>query len=194
MSSTEVIPERRSFADLSRAAIGRPLSIGEAWDLVMRDEFRPEAPVEPGCWVGSVGYEKHRDSAEFARHLREAGVERLVDVRELPISRRRGYAKTALGETLREEGIEYVHMRSLGNPKAYRDLYKSGKVEEGRDLYTAYLHEEQREALELLGSMLPEKKTVLMCVEHDPSTCHRTVILESLFSELGLQIEVAEIT
>jgi uncharacterized protein YeaO (DUF488 family) len=84
-------------------------------------------------------------------------------------------------------------MRNLGNPKAYRDLYKSGKVEEGRNLYTAYLHEEQREALELLASMLPEKRTALMCVEHDPSTCHRTVILESLVSELGLQIEVAQI-
>jgi hypothetical protein len=97
MSSTQVTPERRIFADLSQAALGRPLSISDAWDLVMRAEFRPEESVEPGCWVGSVGYEKHRNSGEFARHLRRAGVERLIDVRELPISRRRGYAKTALG-------------------------------------------------------------------------------------------------
>jgi uncharacterized protein (DUF488 family) len=193
MHSTEVPPDRRSFADLSQAVLGRSLSIGDALDWAMRDEFQPESSEEPGCWIGSVGYERHRDSALFARHLSEAGVERLVDVRELPISRRRGYAKTALGQTLAAEGIEYVHMRDLGNPKPYRDLYKSGKVEEGRELYTAYLREEQREALELLASTLPEKKTVLMCVEHDASVCHRTVILESLVSELGLELDVAEI-
>ena len=48
--------------------------------------------------------------------LADAGVERLIDVRELPISRRRGFAKTALGEALAAEGVEYLHMRSLGNP------------------------------------------------------------------------------
>ncbi|MBS1882112.1 MAG: DUF488 domain-containing protein [Actinobacteria bacterium] len=193
MPEAEVTLERRTFAELSRAALGRPFSIADAWDWVMRDEFSSDSASIAGLWVGSVGYENHRDSAEFARQLREAGVERLIDVRELPISRRRGYAKTKLGETLGERGVEYVHMRSLGNPKAYRDLYKSGKAEEGRGLYTAYLHGEQREALELLASMLPEKKTALMCVEQDPSTCHRTVILESLVSELGMKLNIADI-
>jgi uncharacterized protein (DUF488 family) len=192
MQSTDALPDR-NFAELSQAVLGRSLSIGDAWEWAMRDEFQPERVVEPDCWVGSVGYEKHRDSGEFACHLREAGVERLIDVRELPISRRRGYAKTALGETMKAEGIEYLHMRDLGNPKPYRDLYKSGKVDEGRELYTAYLHEEQREALELLASILPQKKTALMCVEHDASVCHRTVILESLGSQLGLKLNIAEI-
>lgn len=161
----------------------------------MADKFRPDPPsASPSTlWLGSVGYERHKDSAEFAQLLRTAGVERLIDVRELPISRRRGYAKTALGEAMENEGIEYVHMRDLGNPKPYRDLYKSGRVEEGRRLYTSYLHEEQRAALERLASMLPEKKTVLMCVEHDAAICHRTVILESLRSELGLVLDVAEL-
>jgi hypothetical protein len=27
-----------------------------------------------------------------------------------------------------------------------------------------------------------------MCVEHDPATCHRTVILEALRYELGLDL------
>jgi hypothetical protein len=193
---TETAPaDRRTFAELSQAVLGRPVSIAEAFDLLMAEEFRPEPPAAsaPALWLGSVGYERHKDSAEFAKFLRAAGVERLIDVRELPISRRRGYAKTALGETLGAEKIEYVHMRKLGNPKQYRDLYKSGKVEEGRELYTAYLQGEQREALELLASILPEKKTALMCVEGDASVCHRTVILESLVSELGLELDVAEI-
>lgn len=193
MSSTEAPSDRRSFVELSQAVLGRSLSIGDAWKWAMRDEFRPTNSVDARCWVGSVGYEKHRDSEKFARRLREAGVERLVDVRELPISRRRGYAKTALGETMEAEGIEYLHIRELGNPKPYRDLYKSGKVEEGKQLYTNYLHGEQREALKLLASILPEKKTALMCVEHDPSVCHRTVILDSLRSEIGLELDIADL-
>lgn len=195
MPTTDAPADRRSFAELSQAVLGRPVSIAEAFDLLMAEEFRPEAPVAgaPPLWLGSVGYERHKDSAEFAHLLRAAGVERLIDVRELPISRRRGYAKTALGEAMAGVGIEYLHMRDLGNPKRYRDLYKSGKVEEGRRLYTDYLNEERREALELLASMLPEKKTALMCVEHDAAVCHRTVILESLRSELGLVLDIAEI-
>jgi hypothetical protein len=33
-----------------------------------------------------------------------------------------------------------------------------------------------------------------MCVEHDPTTCHRTVILDALRDELGLKLDVAEIS
>lgn len=195
MPTTGAPADRRSFAELSLAVLGQSVSIAEAFDLLMAEEIRPGTAVAgpPALWLGSVGYERHKDSAEFARHLRSAGVERLIDVRELPISRRRGYAKTALGKAMEGEGIEYLHMRALGNPKPFRDLYKSGKVDEGRRLYTAYLQEEQREALELLASIIPEKKTALMCVEHDAATCHRTVIVEELRAELGLSVEIAEI-
>ncbi len=37
------------------------------------------------------------------------------------MSRRKGYGKTALNEALGTAGIEYVHMRALGNPKSFRD-------------------------------------------------------------------------
>jgi hypothetical protein len=193
---TETAPaDRRTFAELSQAVLGRPVSIAEAFDLLMAEEFRPEPPAASAAsvWLGSVGYERHKDSAEFAKLLRAAGVERLIDVRELPISRRRGYAKTALGEAMARAGVEYLHMRTLGNPKIYRDLYKSGQVDEGRALYTRYLLDQQRDALELLPALLREKPTALMCVEHDPAICHRTVIIDALRDELDLEIEVVDL-
>ena len=52
----------------------------------------------------TVGYEG-RALDEMIAELVRAGVERLVDVRELPLSRRRGFSKTALGESLRGAGI-----------------------------------------------------------------------------------------
>jgi uncharacterized protein (DUF488 family) len=144
-------------------------------------------------WVASVGYERHRDPGQFAETLRSAGVERLIDVRELPISRRRGYGKTALAETMAGAGIEYVHAKALGNPTAYRDLFKAGRVEEGQRCYGRYLVTERREALQELVPLLVGKRSALMCLEHEPATCHRTVIINALREQLGLDLDVAEI-
>jgi uncharacterized protein (DUF488 family) len=117
----------------------------------------------------------------------------LIDVRELPISRRRGYAKTALSEVLAAEGIEYVHMRALGNPKQFRDLYKSGHVQEGRAAYERHLLDERVDALRELVPLLEVRRSALMCVEHDAAVCHRAVIFEALRDELGLQLDVIEV-
>jgi uncharacterized protein (DUF488 family) len=155
--------------------------------------LRDMAETKKSLWVGSVGYERHKDHRAFARHLRDSGVERLVDVRELPISRRRGYAKTALAQAMSEVGVEYVHLKALGNPKPYRDLYKSGRVAEGRECYKQYLLTEQLEALSELVPLLRSKRSALMCVEDDPATCHRTVIVEALRNELGIALDVAQI-
>ena len=180
-----------------------PRSVGEALSLdevFTRIGAANAALDDPGpdlvglTWVGSVGYERHKNHREFAEHLRRNGVERLIDVRELPISRRRGYAKTALSEAMSEVGIEYTHLKALGNPKPLRDLYKSGRVAEGRAAYERFLLEERREALDALVPLLEDKRSALMCLEHDASTCHRTVILDALRAELGLALDVAEVS
>jgi uncharacterized protein (DUF488 family) len=188
--------DTRSVAELTTALFGEALSIDEVLArLELIDMSAPRTVnATTGLWLGSVGYELHKDHIAFARHIRAAGVERLIDVRELPISRRRGYAKSALGQVMADVGIEYVHIKALGNPKPFRDLYKAGNVKEGQRLYEEHLLGEERESLERLVPMLHEKRCALMCVEHDPATCHRTVILDVLRSELGLDLDVAEIS
>jgi uncharacterized protein (DUF488 family) len=51
----------------------------------------------------------------------------------------------------------------------------------------------QREALKELETKLEEKRCALMCVEHDHTICHRTVIVEELRKELGLELDVTHI-
>jgi hypothetical protein len=198
----------RSFAELTSAFFGEPLTPAEVMDRigVEPDPAPPTpppdggesergvapAPTQPA--VGSIGYERYKNSQAFADRLRDMGVERLVDVRELPISRRKGYAKSALRETLEQAGVEYVHMRALGNPKPYRDLYKSGRAEEGRRLYTEYLRSEGHDALASLVTMVKEKPTALMCVEHDPVCCHRSVIIDALRERLGAELRIDELS
>lgn len=196
MGTPATASHARSTAELTRAVFGEVLDIDEVFARVQAVEL-PACPAAQEStsplWVGSVGYERHKDHNAFARHLRAAGVERLVDVRELPISRRRGYAKTALAQAMSDVGVEYVHIKALGNPKPYRDLYKSGHVEEGRRSYEQFLLTERQEALHELVPLLREKRSALMCVEHDPAVCHRTVIVEALRRKLGLRLDVAQI-
>jgi uncharacterized protein (DUF488 family) len=195
MTATRTAGSTRSLAELTHAFFGEALTMDEVFARVELVQFDAQGPTitSTQLWVGSVGYERYRDNSDFAQRLADAGVERLVDVRELPISRRRGYAKTALGEALRAVGIEYVHIKALGNPKPFRDLYKSGRAEEGRRRYERHLLSEGRDALDDLVPLLRDKRTALMCVEHDPSVCHRTVIVDALRDELQLDLDVAEI-
>jgi hypothetical protein len=188
--------DARSLAELTRSYFGETLSMDEVFARVELVVLPASSVTEADTtlWVGSVGYERHKDHRAFAQHLSDAGVERLVDVRELPISRRPGYAKTALTQAMVEVGIEYVHIKALGNPKPYRDLYKSGRINEGRRCYEHYLLTEGREALINLVPLLRDKRSALMCVEHDPTTCHRTVIVEALSDELGIALDVAQIS
>lgn len=198
MATATAAPDRRSGAELTTQLLGRPMTMHAALEHLMDEEFQPSTSDlkegAPGStWLGSVGYEHYKENGEFARRVKSAGVECLIDVRELPISRRRGYAKTALGEAMAAVGVEYLHMRGLGNPKPIRDLYKSGRVEEGEAKYRKYLLTEQRTCLEDLVGHLTQKRCALMCLEGDPQTCHRTVIIESLRQELDLEFELAHI-
>ena len=194
MSTSVATVDTLSLAELTMAFFGEPMTMDQVLALIDSEAPASAAPPSAALWVGSVGYESHKDSAAFARHLRESGVERLIDVRELPISRRRGYAKTALGLAMAAERIEYVHLRALGNPKAFRDLYKSGRVAEGRRRYEEHLLTQRIDALHDVVPLLYEKRSALMCVEHAADTCHRTVILDALRNQLGLDLEVVEIS
>lgn len=199
-ASVEDAVPRADLKALTTAALGRPISTMTALlDYVESIEVASPEPSSQSSnendavWVGSVGYENYRDVGAFARMLAEADIQRLLDVRELPISRRRGFAKTALSEALAAEGIEYVHLRTMGNPKKFRDLYKTGNVDAGRSGYKDFLLSERQDELRALDPLIREKPTALMCVEHDQDICHREVIFEALRNEVGLELNIAQI-
>jgi uncharacterized protein (DUF488 family) len=123
----------------------------------------------------TVGYEG-TDLATFIACLRESNVATLVDVRELPMSRKRGFGKSALASELREAGIDYVHMRSLGCPREVRLRYRADRswARYTRD-FLAYLAT-QREAVEDLASLAEGRTCCVMCFEADFAACHRTYV------------------
>ena len=73
--------------------------------------------------VFTIGYEG-LDIDGFMSLLAEHDIDTIVDVRELPLSRKAGFSKNALANLLNLSGREYVHMADLGCPKSVRDLYR----------------------------------------------------------------------
>jgi uncharacterized protein (DUF488 family) len=129
--------------------------------------------------VFTIGYEA-TTMADFLAALTGAGVERVIDVRALPLSRRPGFSKTSLAASLAEAGIDYVHLKALGTPKRGRDAAKKGDVATLEAVYADQLElpEAQAQAAQMLA-LAAEKPSALLCFERDPSHCHRTLLLEA---------------
>jgi uncharacterized protein (DUF488 family) len=139
--------------------------------------------------VVTVGYEK-ATLPEVIERLRRAGVERVADVRAVAASRRAGFSKTLLAATLAEAGIDYVHLRALGTPKAGRQAVRAGRIAEMEAIYDAHLETpEARAELARAEALVQEKKTALLCYEADPAHCHRLIVARRLCDKLGCTIE-----
>lgn len=132
--------------------------------------------------VIGVGYEG-REINEFAGSLRAAGVDRLVDVRLTPISRKRGFSKNALRITLEAVGIDYEHCPELGNPKANRPGFAgdTDNLSRARAAYRECLATDAaRETIARLRAIATRERVVLLCFEANQSRCHRDVLLEMM--------------
>lgn len=136
----------------------------------------------------TIGYEGEPQAAVIGR-LKAAGVEVLADVRAVAASRRAGFSKTVLGESLRQAGIDYVHLRPLGTPKAGRDAARKGRIDEMRDIFAGHMAEPASEAaFQQLRALASERKTALLCFEADHAGCHRAVLAERLATEDGFEV------
>ncbi|WP_026912905.1 DUF488 family protein [Patulibacter minatonensis] len=138
--------------------------------------------MAPEIWT--VGYETLLPEALVAE-LEATGIERLIDVRYRPQSRRAGMSKTKLGLLLGEHRIAYEHRRELGTPPDIRVDYKQGHVAAGRERMERWVEEEAgpSAALDVLAEEVASPdalRTVLMCLEADPAVCHRRVLVERL--------------
>src|SRR3954462_4494475 len=134
--------------------------------------------MPPTVWT--IGYERLLP-AELVAELRAAGVQRLIDVRYRPQSRRAGMSKTRLGQLLGDHGIAYEHRRALGTPADLRFLFHSGRVAEGAEAFRAHVEATAADELDALAAELEHAPaTALLCLEADPATCHRRVIADAL--------------
>lgn len=129
--------------------------------------------------IYTIGYEA-TTMADFLAALTAVKVELVIDVRALPLSRRPGFSKSSLAASLREAGIDYVHLKALGTPKRGRDAAKKGDVVTLRAVYDDQLAlPEAQAAAARMRELAAEKRSALLCYERDPCHCHRTLLLQA---------------
>ena len=136
----------------------------------------------------TIGYEG-ASLQDFVATLQVAGVERLLDVREVAQSRRKGFSKNALAGALAEVGIGYTHMRQLGDPKAGREAARRGDIEEFLSIFEGHLQlPETKQALDAASEICQREATVLMCFERNPQLCHRTLVAKRITELCSLSV------
>lgn len=122
--------------------------------------------------------------------LRGAGVTLVIDVRELPLSRRAGFSKRVLAGSLEAAGIGYRHLKALGTPKEGRIAAHGGDYPRFWAIVEDKLGTPEAEfALNEAAGIARVQRVALLCVESDPAVCHRLRVAQVLAERFGFRIE-----
>ena len=138
--------------------------------------------------VFTIGYEG-LDIDAFMSLLVEHGIETVVDIRELPLSRKPGFSKTALANVLNLSGLEYVHMVALGCPKPVRDGYRADR--DWKRYTTGFLKylKTQKDAIAELADLVQSSNCALLCFEADFNFCHRSMVADVVNKHCGAKVK-----
>ena len=137
----------------------------------------------------SIGYEK-ASFADFIQTLQAARVATVIDVRDLPLSRRAGFSKRQLQAGLAAAGIGYLHLKPLGTPPAGREANRRRQWPLFWDIVEQSLAKpEARHALAEAAATARASRSCLLCYEADPCICHRRRVGEILQASHGFALD-----
>ena len=134
--------------------------------------------------VTGWGYEGHsiEDLLNECKRLHAAYV---VDIRLNAISRKKGFSKTALSNALAGAGVDYVHLRALGNPKDNRPGFAHPGTPEAERAHKRFNDEvlgtpEADRQLGELAELTRRGNVIILCFEETPKCCHRHLVIQRL--------------
>jgi uncharacterized protein (DUF488 family) len=149
----------------------------------MAESMKTEEPIF------TIGYEKTTID-DFVSRLADAEIDVLVDVRELPLSRKKGFSKNGLNAAVREAGIDYLHVKALGDPKPGREAARAGNHDLFVEIFTQHMDgDDAQSALTELADAVKGKRVCLTCFERHHDGCHRKIVAERLSALVGAPIE-----
>ncbi len=129
--------------------------------------------------IKTIGHSNH-PIERFVALLKAGGVERLVDVRSMPWSRRfPQFGRERLAKSLAEAGIGY----------AWEGEALGGKPKAGGGYDDVAARPEFKEAIGRLIADRADTSLCLMCAEKEPLDCHRTVLVSRRLVERAVPIE-----
>lgn len=138
--------------------------------------------------LATIGYEGSSQE-DFIATLEAAGIMLVIDIRDVPVSRRKGFSKNALAEALSERSIRYVHLKSLGDPKEGREAARQGRTEEFRRIFGRHLASDTaQQALSSAQQLIAGSVACLLCYERSHENCHRTIVAEALKDRVDIEL------
>jgi uncharacterized protein (DUF488 family) len=133
-----------------------------------------------------LGYQAHTQ-ATFLAVLAVHKVTLVIDVRQNPVSRKQGFSKKSLENSVQDCGIGYIHFPKLGTPTRIRRLYLSTRnAQNALEQYEKYLRSRTVYLRHLLKKVADEQ-FCLLCLESDYNSCHRGIIARMLTEMTGCQ-------
>src|SRR4051812_41956795 len=122
----------------------------------------------------SIGHSDH-SSFRLVSMLQAHGITAVADVRSNPYSKRMPqFGREQLEHVLKQSAIRYVFMgRELGARRDEPECYVAGQARYDRiaELPTF------RDGVQRIIKGLEKYRIALMCAEHDPTTCHRMILV-----------------
>ena len=138
--------------------------------------------------IATIGYEACGFD-DFVRCLRDAGIRQVIDVRDLPLSRRAGFSKRGLDAGLAAAGIGYRHLKALGTPAEGREANRRRQWDAFWRIVEARLATpEAGFALAQAASWAAEAASCLLCYEASACQCHRLRVGDLLEARYGFTI------
>jgi len=140
--------------------------------------------------VFTIGHST-RSIEEFVQLLEAHGIERLIDIRTVPRSRTNPqFNRDTLPASLKNAGIEYLHMPELGGLRHARpDSPNTAWRNDSFRGYADYMQTpEFAEAIERLMEIGARKQVAIMCAEAVPWRCHRSLVADALTAR-GISVQ-----
>ena len=136
----------------------------------------------------TIGYQGS-SIGDFRAALEAARIDVVVDVRDVPVSRKPGFSKAALAVQLASVDIDYLHLKGLGDPKAGRIAARKGRIGDFRRIFAAHL--DTREAQADLAAAIQaadHRRACLLCFERDHHLCHRCIVAARMAHKAGFKL------
>lgn len=142
----------------------------------------------------TIGYEGSSFEGYLNRLIKN-NVKTLVDVRRNPLSRKYGFSKKTLSETVEKLDIAYIHIPQLGISSDQRQELNT-QADYDR-LFASYEKNELKKnkaALDQLFEIVKDRKRVaITCFEAHVCMCHRGRVAKALQQLPGWQYDVSHI-
>lgn len=145
------------------------------------DSILENKPQEESQSFFTIGYEGN-SFENYLNRLIKNNIKLLCDIRKNPLSRKYGFSRQTLSETLNKIGIEYIHIPELGiNSEKRQELRYQSDYDKLFEEYEKTTLTQNAHHLEELSNLVHTyKRVAITCFEADHCMCHRSSVSKAL--------------